>query len=68
MPISKLVRNLLASASLRPLAAAGMAVLIVLFSTASLQTLVANGDTRSLPFAHVHTGETINVTFKRRGR
>ena len=68
MPISNLVRNLLANASLRPVAAAGMAVLIVSFSTASLQTLVANGDTRSLPFAHVHTGETVNVTFKRRGR
>jgi uncharacterized protein YcbK (DUF882 family) len=68
VPISNPVRNLLACASRRPLAAAGMAALIVGFSTASLQTLVANGDTRSLPFAHVHTGETINVTFKRRGR
>ena len=68
VPISKLVRNLLASSSLRPLAAACMAVLIVTFSAASLQTLVANGDTRSLPFAHVHTGETVNITFKRRGR
>ena len=63
MPISKPVRNLLAKSSLRPFAAAGVAVLIVSLSPASLQTLVANGDTRSLPFAHVHTGETITVTF-----
>jgi uncharacterized protein YcbK (DUF882 family) len=68
VPISKPVRNLLAKSSLRPFAAAGVAVLIVSLSPASLQTLVANGDTRSLPFAHVHTGETINVTYKRRGR
>jgi uncharacterized protein YcbK (DUF882 family) len=68
VPISKPVRNLLATASLRPVAAAGLAVLAVTFSTASLQTLVANGDTRTLPFAHVHTGETISVTFKQRGR
>ena len=68
MPISKTVRNLLATASLRPLAAVGLTALVVSFSTASLQSLVANGETRSLPFAHVHTGETINVTFKRNGR
>ena len=30
--------------------------------------LVANGDTRSLSFAHIHTDETLTVTFKRRGR
>jgi uncharacterized protein YcbK (DUF882 family) len=62
------VRKLLAQASLRPFAAASLAVLAVTFSTASLQTLVANGETRTLPFAHVHTGETISVTFKRNGR
>lgn len=52
----------------RPLAAAGFAALFVSLSAAPLQTLVANGDTRSLSFAHVHTGETLTVTFKRRGR
>jgi uncharacterized protein YcbK (DUF882 family) len=40
---------------------------VVTLSPGSLQTLVANGDTRSLSFAHVHTGETMTVTFKRRG-
>jgi uncharacterized protein YcbK (DUF882 family) len=68
VPISNLVRILPVTGALRPLAVAGAAALIVSFSSVSLQTLVANGDTRSLPFAHVHTGETINVTFKRRGR
>jgi uncharacterized protein YcbK (DUF882 family) len=56
------------STALRPLACAGLAACLVTLSTAPLQTLVANGDTRSLSFAHVHTGETLTVMFKRRGR
>ncbi len=68
MPISNLVRILTAKKALRPFAVAGTAVLAVCLSTAPLQTLVANGDTRTLPFAHVHTGETLSVTFKRAGR
>ncbi|WP_454812343.1 DUF882 domain-containing protein [Labrys neptuniae] len=31
------------------------------------QDAIANGDTRSLYMRHVHTGETINITFKRNG-
>jgi len=34
----------------------------------STQTVVANGDTRTLPMLHKHTGEQILVTFKRNGR
>lgn len=68
VPISRLVRILPAAGALRPFAVTGAAALIVCLSSASLQTLVANGETRSLPFAHVHTGETITVTYKKRGR
>ncbi|CEJ14243.1 Peptidase M15 [bacterium YEK0313] len=32
------------------------------------QTVVANGDTRTLPFVHRHTGEELLITFKRNGR
>lgn len=53
---------------MRPLAAAGLAACVVAFSAAPLQNLIANGDTRTLSFAHIHTDETLTVTFKRRGR
>nr|WP_281503048.1 DUF882 domain-containing protein [Ancylobacter crimeensis] len=36
--------------------------------TDMLQDAVANGDTRSLTMHHVHSGEDINITFKRDGR
>ncbi|MEX0591342.1 MAG: DUF882 domain-containing protein [Xanthobacteraceae bacterium] len=45
-----------------------MAACVVAFSAAPLQNLIANGDTRTLSFAHIHTDETLTVTFKRRGR
>jgi uncharacterized protein YcbK (DUF882 family) len=62
------VRIFRESSSVRPLAAAGLAACVVAFSAAPLQNLVANGDTRTLSFAHIHTDETLTVTFKRRGR
>lgn len=68
MPISKLVRILPGHKTLQPMTAAAVTALFVSLSAAPLQTLVANGDTRSLSFAHVHTGETISVTYKTRGR
>ena len=46
MPISRLVRIFRVSTSVRPLAAAGLAACAFAFSSAPLQTLVANGDTR----------------------
>ena len=68
MPISRLVRIFRVSTSVRPLAAVGLAACAFAISSAPLQTLVANGDTRTLSFAHIHTDETLTVTFKRRGR
>jgi uncharacterized protein YcbK (DUF882 family) len=46
----------------------GMAGLLLLGANNSLQNAVAEGDTRTLSFHHVHTGEDITVTFKRNGR
>jgi uncharacterized protein YcbK (DUF882 family) len=68
VPISLLVRILPGSCAARSLASAGMAALFVSVSSASLQTVVANGDTRTLSLAHIHTGETLSVTYKRNGR
>ena len=46
----------------------GLAALIVLFGCRSLQTAVANGDTRTLSMHHMHTDESITITYKRNGR
>jgi uncharacterized protein YcbK (DUF882 family) len=46
----------------------GVAGLLLLGANNSLQNAVAEGDTRTLSFHHVHTGEDITVTFKRNGR
>jgi uncharacterized protein YcbK (DUF882 family) len=48
-------------------AAGAMAALLVA-GTAETQDAIANGDTRTLSMVHQHTGETLNVTFKRDGR
>jgi uncharacterized protein YcbK (DUF882 family) len=68
VPISKLVRILPGRIAPRALAGVAAAALFISLSTAPLQTLVANGDTRALTFAHIHTGETLTVTYKTRGR
>jgi uncharacterized protein YcbK (DUF882 family) len=46
----------------------GMAGLFLLGANNSLQNAIAEGDTRTLSFHHVHTNEDITVTFKRNGR
>ena len=46
----------------------GIAGLCLFGANSSLQNAVAEGDTRTLSFHHVHTGEDITVTFKRNGR
>ncbi len=45
-----------------------MAGALLLGASNALQNAVAEGDTRTLSFHHVHTGEDITVTFKRDGR
>lgn len=47
---------------------AGAAALVLLFGCESLQNAVANGDTRTISFHHVHTGEDLTITYKRDGR
>jgi uncharacterized protein YcbK (DUF882 family) len=58
------VASILARASLR----LGLAWLATFGACDALQNAVAEGDTRTLSFHHVHTGEDITVTFKRNGR
>jgi uncharacterized protein YcbK (DUF882 family) len=46
----------------------GIAALLLVLGNRTLQTAIAEGDTRTLSFHHVHTKEDITVTFKRNGR
>jgi uncharacterized protein YcbK (DUF882 family) len=46
----------------------GLAALGLIVSASSLQTVVANGDTRSITLQHTHRDDSITVTFKRDGR
>ena len=52
----------------RTIGAIGAAVVALTLSTTNLQSVVANGDTRTLSFFHTHSKESITVTFKVNGR
>ena len=58
----------LATILLRAGACLGVAGLFVFGASQALQTAVAEGDTRTLSFHHMHTEEDITITFKRNGR
>jgi len=45
-----------------------LAVIVLLMGSRGLETAVANGDTRTISFHHIHTNEDITITFKRDGR
>jgi uncharacterized protein YcbK (DUF882 family) len=53
---------------LRALACVGLAGFALIVTTDTLQTVVANGDTRSIYLQHTHRDDEITVTFKRNGR
>jgi uncharacterized protein YcbK (DUF882 family) len=46
----------------------GIAGLFLFGTNSALQTAVAEGDTRSITFHHLHTDENITITYKRNGR
>ena len=46
----------------------GLAGMFMLGANDALQNASAEGDTRTLSFHHLHTGEDITITFKRNGR
>lgn len=64
----RFVRINLALRSGKSVAAVALAVAATLCSANLLQDAVANGDTRTLSFQHVHSGASATVTFKRNGR
>ena len=61
-------KNLL---SLRPIRASyccSLAALLVVLGCESLQNVIADGETRTISFHHLHTKEDLTVTYKRNGR
>jgi uncharacterized protein YcbK (DUF882 family) len=46
----------------------GLAGFLLIGAVDSLQNAIAEGDTRTLSFHHVHTGEDITITYKVNGR
>ena len=52
---------------LRAAPCVGLAAFALIVSTDTLQTVVANGDTRSIYLQHTHRDDEITVTFKRTG-
>jgi len=58
----------LAVTLIRATARLALAGLFMLGANNSLQNASAEGDTRTLTFHHLHTGEDISITFKRNGR
>ena len=53
---------------LRTGARLGVAGLFLFGANDALQTAVAEGDTRTITFHHLHTDENITITYKRNGR
>jgi uncharacterized protein YcbK (DUF882 family) len=46
----------------------GLAALALLFGCENLQNAVAEGDTRTISFHHIHTNEDLTITYKVNGR
>jgi uncharacterized protein YcbK (DUF882 family) len=60
--------NLLSLHSARAGYCCSIAALLVFFSCQNLQNATAEGETRTISFHHIHTGEDLTVTYKVNGR
>src|SRR5262249_22287990 len=56
------------SCSLRAATCCSVAALVIFFGCESLQNASADADTRTISFHHMHTDETLTVTYKVNGR
>jgi uncharacterized protein YcbK (DUF882 family) len=68
MPLKTAPRSNGHHRSLRLGGCAGLAALLILVGSQSLQNATANGDTRSLTLRHTHTNEKVTITYKVNGR
>jgi uncharacterized protein YcbK (DUF882 family) len=64
----RIARQALSLFALRAAAPVGLAAFALIVSCDTLQTVVANGDTRTISLKHTHRDDDISVTFKRNGR
>ena len=46
----------------------GLAALLIIAGSKATHNAIANGDTRTISFHHLHTGEDLTITYKRNGR
>ena len=46
----------------------GLAAFLLFLGSQSLESVIANGDTRTISFHHLHTGEDLTITYKRDGK
>ena len=46
----------------------GLAALLIIAGSNATHNAIANGDTRTISFHHLHTGEDLTITYKRNGR
>ena len=60
-------RRGLGALAFRPAGLAALALIFTVTGVRHTQDAVANGDTRSISLVHMHTKESISITFKRNG-
>lgn len=60
-------RRGLGALAFRPAGLAALALIFTITGVRHTQDAVANGDTRSISIVHMHTKESISITFKRNG-
>jgi uncharacterized protein YcbK (DUF882 family) len=68
VPIRAALEALTGAGTARAGRCIGLAALALLLGNETLQNAVAEGDTRTISFHHVHTGEDLTITYKRNGR
>lgn len=67
MPVN-VARHVSKSGSWRVGGCVALSTLGLLLGSQTLQNAVANGDTRTISFRHLHTAEQLTITYKRDGR
>ena len=68
MTVKAAHRKLLSSHSARAGYCCSIAALLIFLGSHGLQNAVADGETRTISFHHMHTGEDLTVTYKVNGR
>ena len=68
VPVSRARTNATALKAFRAAACGSVAALVVIVGAESLQNAVANGDTRTISFHHIHLKEDTTITFKVNGK